>query len=38
MALVLFSLLRSATRRASAIDTHGVVDRVPVTGQLSGHL
>ncbi len=36
MALVWFSRLRSAPRRA-AVHQHGVIDRVPVTGQFVGH-
>ena len=38
MAQVLFKRLRSAARRALAVGGHGVVDRVPVTGQFGCHL
>ena len=38
MAVVWFSRLRSAVEQGLAIGGHGVVDRVPVTGELGGHL
>ena len=38
MAEVLFIRLRSASKQRLAVGAHGVVDGVPVTGELVGHL